>query len=40
VAGADRARRELGWTPQYETIDQVVASAWQWHHHHPHGYPD
>ena len=40
VAGADRARRELAWTPQYETIDQVVASAWQWHHHHPRGYPD
>ncbi|MBA2960736.1 MULTISPECIES: UDP-glucose 4-epimerase GalE [Ramlibacter] len=30
VADAARARAELGWTPQYEDLDTIVAHAWQW----------
>lgn len=40
VAASGRARRELGWTPGYRTIDEVVATAWEWHRLHPTGYPD
>ncbi len=40
VAASGRARHELGWTPRYETIDEVVATAWEWHRLHPSGYPD
>jgi len=40
VARSDRARRELGWTPQFDTLDAVVASAWAWHQSNPDGYPD
>jgi len=40
VAASGRARRELGWTPRYGTIDEVVAAAWEWHRLHPTGYPD
>ncbi len=29
VASAERARRELGWTPRF-AIDDIVASAWRW----------
>lgn len=31
VANADKARRELGWSPKYPTLDAIVESAWRWH---------
>jgi len=40
VAAADKAKRELGWTPQFPKLEQIVASAWAWHRQHPTGYPD
>jgi len=27
VAGADRIRRELGWTPRYDDLDDIVRSS-------------
>ncbi|WP_448514503.1 UDP-glucose 4-epimerase GalE [Parathermosynechococcus lividus] len=33
VASADRARRILGWQPQYADIEQIIAHAWRWHQH-------
>lgn len=30
VADAARARRELGWAPQYAGLDTILAHAWQW----------
>ena len=32
-----RARELLGWQPQHD-LDDILASAWQWHSTHPHGY--
>jgi len=40
VASSDRIRRELGWTPRYPEINQIVESAWRWHQRHPSGYAD
>ena len=40
VARSDRARSELGWAPQFDTLDAVVASAWTWHQRNPDGYPE
>ena len=40
VASTERARRELGWQPRFSSIDEIVASAWQWHQRFPNGYPD
>ena len=40
VASADRARHDLGWSPRYPEIDQIVESAWRWHERHPSGYAD
>jgi UDP-glucose 4-epimerase len=39
-ADATRARRELGWTPEYTDIRAIVATAWEWHRTHPAGYGD
>jgi UDP-glucose 4-epimerase len=38
VASAESIKRELGWKPQVEDIRAIVASAWEWHRDHPHGY--
>jgi UDP-glucose 4-epimerase len=39
VAAADRAREELGWTPE-RGLDEMIADAWAWHQAHPRGYGD
>jgi UDP-glucose 4-epimerase len=31
VASSDKARKELGWQPKFETLDVIVESAWKWH---------
>lgn len=38
IATPELIMRELGWTPRYETIDSIVATAWRWHESHPDGY--
>ena len=38
VAASDRIRAELGWAPRYAELEQVIASAWEWHRRHPHGF--
>jgi UDP-glucose 4-epimerase len=40
VASAEKAIRELGWKPRYPKLEQIVATAWEWHKKHPNGYPD
>jgi UDP-glucose-4-epimerase GalE len=31
VASADKARRDLGWTPKFSDLDAMIATAWSWH---------
>ncbi len=38
VASSDKIRRELGWKPQFDSLEKIVASAWKWHSTHPDGY--
>jgi len=40
IAGSEKIRAELGWTPQYQDLDSIVRSAWSWHQQHPLGYGD
>lgn len=37
-AAADRARADLGWSPRYPELEDIVRTAWQWHSTHPRGY--
>ena len=37
-AAADKAQRELGWTPRFADLEAIVRTAWDWHRTHPHGY--
>jgi len=38
VAAPDLIRRELGWTPRYTDLDEIVATAWAWRRSRPNGY--
>jgi UDP-glucose 4-epimerase len=38
VASAEKIKRELGWQPKQPELKQIIASAWEWHRSHPHGY--
>ncbi len=40
VARPGRAREVLGWTPQRPGLEEIVATAWEWHRKHPRGYLD
>ena len=45
VANCDRARTELGWIPQYDDLDGIVADALSWERrltvrNSPHGDPE
>ena len=31
VASSEKIKRELGWQPKFPELDQIIASAWQWH---------
>lgn len=38
VASSDLAKEELGWKPQFDTLESIIRSAWEWHSKHPDGY--
>jgi UDP-glucose 4-epimerase len=38
VASSDKIRRELGWQPAHPRLEDILASAWEWHRNHPAGY--
>lgn len=40
VASSEKAREILGWKPQFDDIEKIIASAWAWHSSHPNGYND
>jgi UDP-glucose 4-epimerase len=40
VAAPGRAERLLGWRPRRSQLDEILASAWEWHRTHPSGYPN
>lgn len=40
VASSAKAERILGWRRDYDDLDAIVASAWEWRRTHPDGFAD
>ncbi len=38
IASSEKAKAILGWKPEYDDLETIVSSAWQWHRTHPHGF--
>lgn len=37
-ANSLKVQSELGWQPQVNDLESIIASAWKWHQSHPQGY--
>jgi UDP-glucose 4-epimerase len=40
IASSETIRNDLGWTPKYPDLHQIIGTAWEWHKTHPNGYND
>ena len=40
VAASDKARKILGWKPEYDDVHKIIETAWAWHSTHPNGCDD
>ncbi|HVO68960.1 MAG TPA: UDP-glucose 4-epimerase GalE [Aggregatilineaceae bacterium] len=40
VASSERINDELGWTPRFPDLRDIVSSAWKWHSSRPDGFGD
>jgi UDP-glucose 4-epimerase len=40
IASSEKIKRELGWQPQFQSLEAIIESAWKWHQKFPHGYGD
>ena len=40
IASSEKIKRELGWKPQFQSLDVIIDSAWKWHQKFPRGYQD
>jgi UDP-glucose 4-epimerase len=38
VGDSSKARKVLGWTPEFPELEKIVESAWDWHRKFPEGY--
>ena len=38
VASSEKAKSVLGWKPVHDSLEEIIASAWNWHKNHPNGY--
>ena len=37
-ANNEKAKKLLGWNPEYTSITSIIQTAWEWHEKHPTGY--
>lgn len=40
IASSNKARKNLGWKPEHAELEEIIATAWNWHKKHPNGYND
>lgn len=40
VASSEKARTILGWNPTHDSLENIIADAWNWHKNHPNGFED
>ena len=38
IASSQKAMDILGWKPEFNKVEDIIATAWKWHSTHPNGY--
>ncbi|MBE6066960.1 MAG: UDP-glucose 4-epimerase GalE [Clostridium lundense] len=40
VASSEKAKKELGWKPEFDSLETIIETAWNWHRGHVNGYEE
>ncbi len=40
IASSAKAKEVLGWKPEHDDLEEIIATAWNWHKNHPHGFAE
>ena len=40
IASSEKINKELGWKPEFQSLEAIMESAWKWHQKFPSGYSD
>ncbi len=40
IASSEKAKTVLGWHPEHADLEEIIATAWNWHKNHPHGFAE
>lgn len=40
IASSDKAKEVLGWRPEFDDLETIISTAWNWHKNHPQGYKE
>ncbi|KRN31213.1 UDP-glucose 4-epimerase GalE [Weissella halotolerans] len=40
VADSSKAKKVLGWTPNYDNVEDIIETAWNWKKNNPNGYQE
>ena len=40
IASSEKIKKELGWQPQFQSLDVIIETAWAWHQKFPDGYEE
>ncbi len=38
VGSSKKAKDDLGWRPEFDSLEAILETAWRWHESHPNGY--
>lgn len=38
IASSEMIKNDLGWTPRFDSLHDIISTAWEWHRSHPDGY--
>ena len=38
IATSEKAKNILGWKPEFDSLEKIIADAWNWHRNNPNGY--
>lgn len=38
VASSEKAKKELGWNPEFDSLETILETAWNWHRNNSNGY--
>ena len=38
IATSEKAKKILGWKPEFDSLEKIISDAWRWHSNNPNGY--